>query len=245
MKGSNEKTVHQFWAYELGLSSGYLTDAPQVSCTVQQLYSGVQIFLKENRVVVATPPGRVEAVQRAVANVSPSRLFSVDYLAQLFGDEVEKIVGPAEVNYADNTTFRPCDGASARTLSSSDSAAYCSFTAALSPDEIADSGFSADAFPAFGAFDDENLCAVASYVIWKPSIAHIKIASHPKYRRRGFAKQAVTALAADASDRGLILQWRALTGNIASLSLAAALGFGHYCSTIYVRFRSVPTGKTD
>jgi predicted GNAT family acetyltransferase len=100
---------------------------------------------------------------------------------------------------------------------------------------LEDSGFSAEAFPAFGVFSGARLCAAASYSIWKPSIAHIIVATHPEHRRRGFAKATIHALAKDALDRGLILQWRAVAWNVSSLALAQTLGFKHYCSTIFAR----------
>ena len=94
------------------------------------------------------------------------------------------------------------------------------------------------AFPAFGAFSADVLCAAASYTVWEPSIAHIIVATHPDHRRKGFASAAIGALAADAFARGLILQYRAVAWNTSSLALAHALGFSHYCSTLYVRLRA-------
>ena len=164
-------------------------------------------------------------------------LFSAEWLQHVLGKDVEQILGPAEVNYADDTSFR-CNGRQpARPISASDAIAYRALASALDSKEIEDSGFSAEMFPAFGAFSEDILCAAASYTVWEPSIAHIIVATHPDYRRRGFASAAISALAADAFDRGLILQWRAISSNKNSLALARHLGFAHYCSTLFVRLR--------
>ncbi len=236
MKAESEQELDRFWAYELGMDSG-LANAPRICCTVQHIYSGVQLFRNSEQLVVASPPSRAEFIQDALTDGSAEELFSVEWLQRVLSKDAEKILGPAEVHYADETTFRSARIHSARALSASDSVAHKALVAALDPGEVEDSGISAQAAPAFGAFCDDRLCAVASYEVWKPSIAHITVAIHPDYRRRGFAKAAVGALAADALDRGLILQWRAVAWNKNSLAVARDLGFKYYCSTLYVRLR--------
>jgi GNAT superfamily N-acetyltransferase len=240
MKAHNREQIDRFWAHQLGIDSS-LAGNPGIFCSVQHLYSGVQLFTNGERLIIASPPARVEFIQEAIANVSPEEAFSVAWLQRVFADDAERIIGPAEVNYADETSFRSEQSLAGRALLASESAAYRGLVAALDPKESEDSGVSADAFPAFpafGAFSDDILCSVASYKVWEPSIAHIYVATHPNYRRRGFATAAVQALAAEALDCGWILQWRALARNKNSLSLARALGFNYYCSTIYVRLRN-------
>jgi GNAT superfamily N-acetyltransferase len=205
---------------------------------VQRLYAGVQLFKRGRQLVLAAPPDRAELVQDKVCGLSVDELFSVNWLHGVFGQDAERILGPAHVYYADSTTFRPESALAGRPISSGDAGAYRSLAAALDSNELEDSGFSGDAFPAFGAFSGDVLCAAASYSVWEPSIAHIIVATHPRYRRRGFASAAIRTLAAHAFDRGLILQWRTVAWNENSLALARSLGFSHYCSTLYVRLRS-------
>ena len=237
MKADSEQALERFWAHELGVDPGFLGWAPQVCCTVQRLYAGVQLFRRGGRLVVAAPPDRAEFIQDAIHGLSPDKLFSVEWLQRVFLQDAEKILGPAHVNYADRASFRSEGPHSARRISAADAAAYRSLASALDAKELEDSGFSAEEFPAFGAFSGDVLCAVASYTVWEPSIAHIIVATHPDYRRRGFAGAAIRALAAHAFDRSLILQYRAVAWNEPSLALARALGFSHYCSTLYVRLR--------
>ena len=124
---------------------------------------------------------------------------------------------------------------SCRLLLPEDAAICRSFTAALSSAEIEQSGFDSREAPAFGAFASGVLCAVASYQIWEPRIAHITVATHPDYRRHGYGRVAISALAEHAFARNLILQYRALASNENSLKLGRSLGFQQYCSTIYAR----------
>jgi GNAT superfamily N-acetyltransferase len=165
----------------------------------------------------------------------------MNWLQQLFGQHAEKIIGPAEVNYADSSTFKYTANVRGRKLTDDDSQAYASLAASLAATDVEQSGFSSDHFPAFGVFSNGVLCAAASYSVWEPSIAHIRVATRPDYRRRGFASAAVQTLAEEALSRGLILQWRAVSANRNSLAMAERLGFRHYCSTFYVRLREQST----
>jgi GNAT superfamily N-acetyltransferase len=243
MKAHSREQLDRFWADKLGIDSS-LASTPSICFTVQHLYSGVQLFANGERVVIASPPGMAELIQNAIIGLSPEEAFSVEWLHRIIANDAERIIGPAEVHYADETSFRSEQSQGGRALLAADSDAYRGLVAALDPKEVEYSGVSSElfppleVFPAFGAFSDEILCSVASYEVWKPSIAHIRVATHPNYRRRGFAKAAVQALAAAALDCGLILQWRAVAWNKKSLSLARDLGFSYYCSTIYVHLRT-------
>lgn len=231
--------IHRFWAHDLGVDSEILLpQVPGIICAVQNNYSGVQLFRRGSTLIVASPPGISDSVRDGVHGRSPDNVFSVQWLQSVLGSQAEVILGPAEVNYADATTFLTAHHGSARPLSDADSDAYRLLISSLHESEIAESGATAGKFPAFGSFSDNVLCAVASYAIWASSIAHIIVATHPRYRRRGFARAAVQALAADAFERGLILQWRAVTWNTNSLALAAALGFEHYASTMFARLKT-------
>lgn len=236
MKAHSWEQLDRFWAHKLSIDSS-LASTPRICCTVQHLYPGVQLFLNGERLIIASPPAKAELIQDAITDVSLEEAFSVEWLQRVFANDAEKIVGPAEVNYADETSFRSELGHRGRALSPLDSDAYRTLVAALNP-KVEDIGVSSsDEFPAFGTFSDDVLCSVASYEVWKPCIAHIRVATHPNYRRRGFAKAAVQALAEAAFDCGLILQWRAVAWNKSSLALARDLGFNYYCSTLYVRLR--------
>ncbi|MBO0721048.1 MAG: GNAT family N-acetyltransferase [Blastocatellia bacterium] len=237
--------VDRYWARELGLDSS-LASMPPIYCTVQHHYSGVRLFSNGERLIIASPPDRAEQIKKATVGITPEEAFSVDWLQRVFAYDAEKIRGPAEVCYADEMSFRAEPGQGGRALLASEYDAYSALVESLDPKEAEESGVQfpvsssqfPDAFPAFGAFSEGTLCSVASYEVWQPSIAQIHIVTHPKYRRRGFARAAVQALAAEALDRGLILQWRAHVWNEGSLSLARALGFEYYCSTLYVRLRN-------
>lgn len=235
MKEDAYRVIDAFWSQDLNVPS--INSTESLSCVVHQDH-GVQLFRRNGNVLISAAPRYVERLQLAIHGILPEEVFSVDWLAETLREDVEKILGPAEVTYADPTNFGPPEGNAARVLSETDMPAYAALQAALSESDYEASGFTAGVFPAFGVFQDSILCAGSNYVVWEPSIAHIHVATHPEYRRRGFAKDTIRALAVHAFERNFILQWRALASNTNSLSLAYDLGFEHYCTTIYGRCRA-------
>ena len=231
----NQQEVDHFWATETGTGQNFVANAPKVICTAQQLYSGVTFFQREGFLVVASPQHLVDFITTRVRDLPIRDIFCVAFVESLLIPGIEKILGPAHVGYADSSTFNPSPTVSCRLLTTEDTAIYQSFAEALSTAEIEQSGFDSREAPAFGAFVNDVLCAIASYEIWEPRIAHITVATHPDHRRHGYGQVAVSALAKHAFARNLILQYRALASNENSLKLRLSLGFQHYCSTIYAR----------
>lgn len=236
MHDSSWARVDRYWAEELGLAS-VAAELPPVSCRAQSRFRGVQVFHIRDAVVIAAPPGQVERVRHAIAGRTPGEVFSTDWLANLFGGDAERILGPAALHYADATTFRFAAQATSRALVESDLRAYHNFLNRAAPADLEESGIPTEVVDVYGAFAGDALCGVAHLEEWRSVIAQIGVVTDPAHRRRGFAKQTVSALARDALDRGLILQWRALVSNGSSIALARAMGFEGYASTIFVRLR--------
>ncbi|HKQ79144.1 MAG TPA: hypothetical protein VJ810_35945 [Blastocatellia bacterium] len=132
MKAHSLEHIDRFWAHELGIDSS-LASTPRICCTVQHLYPGVQLFANGERLIVASPPAKAELIQDAIIDASPEEAFSVEWLQRVLANDAERISGPAEVNYADETSFRSESGHRGRALSTPDSDAYRALVAALSP----------------------------------------------------------------------------------------------------------------
>jgi GNAT superfamily N-acetyltransferase len=239
----NQQEIDRYWAAEMGLGPDFKPEAPAVICTVQQLYSGVQLFHRNGFLVVASPRRLIDFIATSVRDLPIGKIFSVEFVQRLPAPGIERILGPARVSYADSSTFRLSPTISCRLLTPDDAAICQSFTEALSVAEVEQSGFDSGEAPAFGAFAAGVLCAVASYQVWEPRIAHITVATHPDYRRLGYGPVAVSALAEHAFARNLILQYRALASNENSLKLGRSLGFQKYCSTIYARLATASASR--
>jgi GNAT superfamily N-acetyltransferase len=238
LNAANQQEVDRYWATEMGVVSPLQPAGSVVCCTIQNIYSGVQLLIRNERLLVACPPNRAGFVTAHVKDLPPDKVFSVEFIKGLLTPKVERVIGPAHLAYADGSTFRPSRSTSCRMLTPGDTEILQEFAATLSQAEVEQSGFNTSDVPAFGAFADGVLCAAASYQIWETRIAHIIVATRPTHRRRGHARAAVTALAEHALARNLVLQWRALASNEHSSKLAESLGFQPYGSTIYARLES-------
>ena len=104
-----------------------LSAGPPLSCTIQQIYDGVQFFQRNGRVVVASPPNTAERVTRTIRSIPRADVFSVDFVERLLSPEVDKILGPAHIAYADPSTFRSSDPSGCRILTVEDAPIYAAF----------------------------------------------------------------------------------------------------------------------
>src|SRR5262245_20557109 len=151
MKIHSREQLNRFWADRLGIDSS-LARTPSICCTVQHLYSGVQLFANSERVVIASPPAKAELIQKAIIDLSPEEVFSVEWLQRILANDAGRIIGPAEVHYADETSFRSEQSHGGRALLATDSVAYRGLVAALDPKEVEYSGVSSEVFPALEVF---------------------------------------------------------------------------------------------
>jgi GNAT superfamily N-acetyltransferase len=70
---------------------------------------------------------------------------------------------------------------------------------------------------------DGSVSAACGYRIWRDTLAHMCVLTHPDHRGRGLATMVGSAATAYALDAGLVPQWRARVP--ASIAVAAALGY--------------------
>lgn len=156
---------------------------------------------------------------------------------RVFGD-VEAVIGPAALRYADHGTFRPLPPSpSVRLLGRDDLPAAAALETACSPTEWEHGGIAVGRDVAAGTFVGGELAALAGYEVWDGVIAHVSVVAHPAHRRRGHAAAAVSRVTAEALERGLIPQYRALESNTPSLAIAERLGFHPYARSVAVRLR--------
>ena len=131
MKDNTLQIVERFWAQDLGLDTeGF--GQPEILCSVQTLYNGVQMFRRPGKLVVAVPANLQDRVQTSMEGCSVDDIFSTSWLKSALGDHATKILGPAEAHYADETTFRSPDSSVARELQEEDSVACGQLQALLS-----------------------------------------------------------------------------------------------------------------
>jgi hypothetical protein len=128
------RMIDEFWAERLGCAPRELYARVVIVHGHRGSlagYHGVYAFRRDGGAcVVSAPAPYVAALRDAVAALTPQRAFDVDSLAGALGDEVERVVGPARIAYADAGDFRRVDEEGVRLLEAADDAALRALAAA-------------------------------------------------------------------------------------------------------------------
>lgn len=230
-----------YWAEVFGCAPGDLRPSRPVVLPRPAAggeYHGAQLHAFGAAPLALLPPPLVDRYRAPLAAAMEGGLEADGRWREVFGDLVGKVIGPAEVWYADAATFRPSTGdAPARLLGPGDGEGVEALRRACDPLEWEHGGGRPGPHPAAGVFVDGALVALAGYQLWNRRLAHLSIVTHPAHRGRGHGAAAVSALVPEAMARGLVPQYRALRENAASLSIARRLGFVHHSTGLSIRFR--------
>jgi RimJ/RimL family protein N-acetyltransferase len=120
-------------------------------------------------------------------------------------------------------------------LTDQDLPALRQLAAAAGPTAWAHSGIDPARPPVFGCYAGRTLAAAGMLEPWGARLRHVGILTHPAYRGRGDGKAVVSAMTAHGLAAGVVVQYRTLAGNVASVAIAHALGFRRFGQTLAVR----------
>jgi RimJ/RimL family protein N-acetyltransferase len=232
-------TADTYWARFLGIAPDRLRPAePLVVPHAAALadYSGAYLHACDGAApVVSLPPSLLASDGGRIAETARGGWTDGGRWAEWFGAAFDRAVGPAAVRYADLEAFRPIPADGVRLLGAEDAGAVDALRRACTPTEWDHGGSEIGRDPMAGVFVDGALAAVAGYEVWDGTIAHLAITTHPEHRGRGLGAAAVSRIAAEALDRGLLAQYRALEANTPSLAIAERLGFRPHSRSLAIR----------
>lgn len=233
-------TADTYWARFLGIAPDRLRPAePLVVPHAAALagYSGAYLHGFDGAApVISLPPSLLASDGERITEAARGEWTDGGRWAALLGAAFAGAIGPAEVRYADRETFRPLAADEAvRLLGAEDAGAMDALRRACTPTEWDHGGSEIGYEPVAGAVADGALAAVAGYEVWGGAIAHIGIVSHPDHRGRGLGAAAVSRIAAEALDRGLLAQYRTLEANTPSIAIAERLGFRPHSRSLSIR----------
>ncbi len=235
------RMIDEFWAERLGCTPGELyaqTVIVREHHGSLAGYHGVYAYRRDGGAcIVSAPADYVARLRGALAALTPERAFDVEALAGALGDEVERVVGPARIAYADSGDFRRADDDAVRLLVAGDDAALRGLAASCGETAWEHGGIEFGRAPVFGAFERGGLLAAASYTPWGDHILHAGVVAHPVHRGRGLGRAVASAASAHGLASGRVMQWQTLESNTPSMAIGRALGYQPYCRTIAVRLR--------
>jgi GNAT superfamily N-acetyltransferase len=236
-----------FWAEWFGVEATDLR-SPGVSIVSHrglQGYRGAWFFMHGGRLVVSAPDGWVERIRGALAGVAQHRALPTEaWLAELFGESLERLVGPAFQGALDAGNFRPFSSAQVRTLTSADADAVAVFRSACGADGWSDAALDKALLFRMGYFDGSRLVALAGFRPWSASAGDPCVLTLPDYRGRGCAKAVVSRVLATALAREHVPLYQTLEANAAAVGVALSLGYERYANHVAVRLTTdAPTTR--
>ena len=253
LRAATVNAVDRYWAAWLGCTPRSLR--PARTAVIEHGpgladYDGTFVLLAGGAPVVSLPRARLGTLGARARCWSVEQVRAPGELARAHEPhvEVERVVGPTWVGYADAGTLiappaLPTPGSRSRLLTSVDAPVVAALRRACDAEEWEHGGHALEDGTAAGAFVDERLVALAGYTRWGDRLAHLSVVTHPAWRGHGFGRAAVAHVAAHALDRGLVAQYRTLEANAASRGLGTALGFLPLLTTVAARYRSAPRGR--
>jgi len=198
-------------------------------------YQGVFLLRRALACLVSVPPTHLAGATQALGHCDPHNAFNVSVLRRAFGADVERVIGPAWLGYADTLNFRAVEGHRVRQLDNSDDGALRALMAACNAEEWEHSGIEIDHRPLFGLFVADTLVAAGTCRPRGGSLLDVGIVTHPAYRGWGYGRVVVGTMTAYGLARGHVMQYRTLQANTASMGIAHSLGYEGYATTLAVR----------
>lgn len=233
--------VDAYWSEILGVSSAeWLAPGLHIvhHATTLADFQGVYVVQRGETVIVSVPARLVEDTIAGLANCDLSQPLNAAVVSAIYGDAVERTIGPAWISYADATDFRATEDRGARLLLGGDQPMLRMLAEACSADEWEHSGIAFDRPPIFGCFVGGRLAAASSYARWGQDILHVGVVTHPDLRYKGLGRAVASLTTAHGLAEGGIMQWQTLGTNRASLAVGHALGYRLYLETLSIRFQN-------
>jgi GNAT superfamily N-acetyltransferase len=238
--------IDAYWAAYFGLEPERL-DRPGALVVPHAAlagYRGALAFRRGACGILSVPPALAASLLPVVSGRTADEVFDARFLEDLFGNRVDRLVGPAWLGYADASDFRPAATGGVRLLGDADEAALRRLASACGQPDWEHSDLDTGRPPIAARFVGDEIVAAAGYDVWGGALAHVGVATHPLHRGRGHGTAVASAIIETALSRGLIAQWRTLEANTPSTRIAAALGFRAYGATIAVRLLQTEPGAT-
>ncbi len=229
MTHPNADVIDAFWARRLGCLPGDIrSPGVHVVCSGDVDPGRMAVLQLDRSTIVRASSEHEEPLTLWARNRSEDSPRSAEAVAQALADQ-EWTVGPSEkVLYLDPAEFRPADKPGVRQLTRDDSWDLTAMHRGCTLQEQQAGEVNIDHPAIFGAYAGEGLVAAASFIDQGEDIADVGVLVHCDYRRQGYGRAVVSALARWGLDNGRIVQYWRLCSNTGSVRLADALGFQEY-----------------
>jgi len=229
----------QFWASFLGIEpSDWNLPGISIRAHVGLIgYRGLWCFRHRDCVAVSAPAGWVSHLQSSLSDGEVNRVLEQAFLADLLGDEIERLIGPAYQGCLEPGAFRPSSTDNVRALEGEDGAALLQLRVQCGDENVRNSGVE-KAMEHVGYFEGSTLLAVAGYRPWNETAGDPCILTHPDFHGRGYGTAVASAVVQRALNSGKLLLYQTLEANTGAVRIARKLGYEQYARHIAVGLRN-------
>ncbi len=158
----------------------------------------------------------------------PNAARTADDVANAFSPQACEMTPSEKVFYLNPAEFRPFARPDVRRLSEVDSRDLTAMHRGCSLEEQKAGEVSIDHLAIFGAYAEGRIVAAASFIDQGAGISDVGVLVHRDFRRQGYGRAVVSALAAWGLEQGRIVQYWRLCKNTGSARIADSLGFAEY-----------------
>ena len=225
-----------FWADYLGVEAS-AWNAPGLSIRAHAGllgYRGVWIFRRRQHTVVSSPIGWVAHLERKLSGGDASSLFDESFLKDLFGDDFERVIGPAFQGCLDPNRFSYITASEVRPVTRDDQQR---FRMQCTPADVENSGIDKVQDYLTGYVLDTRIAAMAGYRPWNGFAGDPCILTHPDFQRKGYGAAVASAVVQRALQAGKLLLYQTLEANRGAVGIARKLGYEQYARHLAVRLR--------
>jgi GNAT superfamily N-acetyltransferase len=218
---SNTRSIVELaWARELGLDDdALLRPYPERVLAVRD-DAVVFVTLWNHSVLLA--PERVLASAVALDPETLSDESTLLALARSAGQPGARLQGRATLGFTDR--YVTSDDL-ASVVATDEPDALADLDRRCPPDDVAEVGLAALSWQFVALDEDDTAVAGAGFDEGQRILARLGVLAAPGQRGRGWGRRTAALALNEALDRGLVPQWRARAGNVASQALARRLGF--------------------
>lgn len=239
----NQTNITNYWANFFGIAP---TAFHQTGCRVlphQHLagFQGAWLYRRQDNIIFSVPPAEVPLILRLVEQRPPTveTLFTPSYIDYLFGERVNKIIGPAFQGF-----YQVAAGAVpslSQTVERLDFEQHQEIIHRLSqsgdPLGWNHSGVYNHKSILYGYRHQGEIQTLANYRFLDENVGFIGVYTHPEFRGLGFGRATAQAALADLVRRGKTALYQTLHSNVASIAVAKSLGIQEFASHVAVRLK--------
>lgn len=229
--------LKKYWLEELGCSETDLQSKKTIVRSHGTLigYPGIMVFKREDTCLISAPERLVEGLETSFCQMSAESAFDPLVFKRFLGDKFEKVVGPAWLGQITPENYLQCHDENVRELSAWES--FEEFLLACPPDEVELSSLQSGRPPVKAVFQNEKIVTAAGFELMERVVAHIGILTHPAFRGRGYAKQAISAIVDTIFQMKLGPQYWTHEKNLPSIRAASDIGFKKFAATLAIRIK--------